>query len=65
MNAYEMLGRRNKADKLVAAIRRLDGTAADARAMTEEDWANAAKLAGVNIPSLTTRDLVIKILEKE
>ncbi len=64
MNTYEMLGRRNKADKLVATIRRLEGTAGDVRGMSEKDWTNVAKLAKVNPPSQATRELVIEILEK-
>ena len=63
MNAYEMLARRNKADKLVAVIRSFDGTVEDARGMTDEDWVHAAKLAKVALPSQATRIMVIEILE--
>lgn len=72
------IGRRVKAKRIAAAIRSLDGTADDARRMTESDWLNADKLSvqqtgqggpkpGVKWlpPSPETRALVIEILSRE
>lgn len=61
---YELEGRRKKALALVAVIAQLGGGATQARAMNEEDWENAAKLAKLKrMPSPETRQMVIEALE--
>ena len=71
------IGRRVKARRIAAAIRSLDGTAADARRMIELDWLHADMLSVQQTghggpkrgqawkpPSDVTRALVIEYLER-
>lgn len=72
------IGRRVKARRIAAAIRSLDGTAADARKLTDAEWLLADKLSrrqtGMGYvrvgrqdspPSEVTRALVIEYLESD
>lgn len=56
-NVYELLGRSNKADKLIAAIA-ANGWDRIVPMMGPEHWAVVAKSAGVNSPSDETIALV-------
>lgn len=71
------IGRRVKAKRIAAAIRSLDGTADDARKLTEAEWIMADKLSVQQtgrggpkrgeewkVPSDVTRAYVIEILDR-
>lgn len=61
-NRYEQAARHDKAERIVAVFREHGGTAQDALELDEEAWGNAAKLAGVRLPSVATREEVVRIL---
>lgn len=61
MNAYEVIARENKADRLFAALRKAGATLEAVLAMDEDAWRLAADAAGVRQPSQRTKDRVIRI----
>ena len=65
MNAWEMLHRAKKADALSLAIRKLGGDADSASKLSNAEWKNLARVAGVNQPSQLTRDAVVEMLRQE
>lgn len=64
MNAYEDRARMRKALKL-AVLLRGKVTPAEVRMLPDDAWEHVAVLAGVEVPSVVTRELVAHIFELE
>lgn len=62
MNIYELLNREKKAAAIVEVLERFGITAAEIALGSEQEWATAAKAAGVNAPKEKTRALVVEML---
>ncbi len=65
MTSHEMFARQKKADKLMEAIRVAGITLQDVLNSDEHDWDLLAKAANVNLPSATTRNIIIEIMKRE
>ncbi len=65
MNRHEMFARQKKADLLMEAIRTHGLTLQDVLAADELDWKILATAAKVNLPSVTTRNVIIDIMKRE
>ncbi len=65
MNQHEMFARQKKADLLMEAIRTHGITLEDVLAADELDWQMLATAAKVNLPSVTTRNVIIEIMKRE
>ncbi len=65
MNQHEMLARQKKVDKLLEAIRFHGITLQDVLAADELDWQMLATAAKVNLPSVTTRNVIIEVMKRE
>ena len=64
MTTFEHAARSKKVARLVETLVKSGVSASVAREASNEDWIIAAQSAGVNTPSITTRDAVIKALEE-
>ena len=62
VNQHEAAARIRKAAALASLFIQHGFTAADAARLVEHQWAMAAQAAQVNVPSPTTRRLVVTIL---
>ncbi len=65
MNRHEMFARQKKADLLMEAIRTHGLTLQDVLAADELDWKILATAAKVNLPSVTTRNVIIEIMKRQ
>jgi hypothetical protein len=64
-NPYEEEARMRKASKLITLFTQCTHSTPDEiRYLDEAGWAAASQLAGVNLPSSTTRELVIEMMEQ-
>lgn len=63
-NIYEIMARREKAEKLYLALARAGATLEQLRLMGDKEWAFAAHAAGCHVPSAATRRLVIELAEE-
>lgn len=61
-NPYEEAARTRKAHRLAVVLDALDVSADQAETMTGEQWAQAARTAGVNSPSFLTQAETVSIL---
>lgn len=64
INAYELLHREKKAAAIVEVLERFGITAAEMELGSEQEWATAAKAAGVNAPKEKTRALVVEMMRE-
>ncbi len=65
MNRHEMFARQKKADLLMESIRAHGLTLQDVLDADELDWQILATAAKVNLPSVTTRNLIIELMKRE
>lgn len=63
-NVYEILARREKAEKLYLALARAGATLDQLRLMGDREWGLTAQAAGCHLPSIATRRLVIELAEQ-
>lgn len=61
-NPYQTAGRLTKAHRLACHLHRHDITAEEAERITGEQWAQMARIVGVNVPSAETVALTIRQL---
>lgn len=61
-NEWEQKARARKALALADVFTTLHSTPEQLEALPEEGWRMAAQLAKVNVPSATTRELVVDVL---
>lgn len=61
-NAWALVNRLRKAQRLVGQLREFGATAPVASALPEPAWAMAATLTGTHTPSAATRVLVVALL---
>lgn len=62
-NPFEEAARADKAAKLADTLRQHGASAESAAQLTPIQWTKVARVAGVNNPSQTTRDLAARLLE--
>ena len=64
MSVYEILARREKAEKLYLALARAGAELEQLPLMGDSEWAQAARAAGCHVPSVATRKLVVTLAEQ-
>ena len=63
-NVYEIIARREKAEKLYLALARAGAELDQLRLMGDKEWTLAAQAAACNVPSAATRRLVVVLAEQ-
>ena len=63
-NIYEIMARREKAEKLYLALARAGAELDQLRLMGDKEWSLAAKAADCSTPSVATRRLVVTLAEQ-
>ncbi len=63
-NVYEIMARREKAEKLYLALARARAELDHLRLMGDKEWDLTAQAAGCHLPSMATRRLVIELAEQ-
>lgn len=63
-NIYEIMARREKAEKLYLTLARAGATLDQLCLMGDKEWSLAAQAADCNTPSAATRRLVVAIAEQ-